>query len=142
MKCCDMNAGMLREPVTFQRLVLVSDGAGGQTHTWSNIPGTPTRAHVRVASGNERFAHDRVEATVRLKLTTRYSRLLTEADRVLIRGREHNIKLLNNLEFRNQWLEIGVDGGGSGFPNSVLAYLVWGEGDYITWGDGNKLGWY
>lgn len=106
-----MNSGMLREPVTFQRMTRTADGAGGQTQTWATISGAPTRAHVRMASGSERFAHDRVEATVKLKLTTRYTSALTEADRVLIRGKAHNIRVLNNLEFRNEWLEIGVDGG-------------------------------
>ena len=111
MKCCDINSGMLKEPVTFQRMTRESDGAGGQNVAWSAISGAPSRAFVRVASGNERYVHDRVEAVVKLKLTTRYNASITEADRVLIRGRAHNIKLLNNLEFRNQWLEISVDGG-------------------------------
>ena len=111
MKCCDINSGMLKEPVTFQRMTRTADGAGGQTQTWATVSGAPTRAYVRVASGNERFSHDRVEAVIKLKLTTRYNASITEADRVLIRGRAHNIKLLNNLEFRNQWLEISVDGG-------------------------------
>ena len=111
MKCCDVNSGMLREPVTFQRMTRTTDGAGGQTQTWATISGAPTRAYVKAASGSERFAHDRVEAIVKLKLTTRYTSAISEADRVLIRGRAHNIRFLNNLEFRNQWLEIGVDGG-------------------------------
>jgi len=111
MKCCDVNSGMLREPVTFQRMTRTTDGAGGQTQTWATIAGAPTRAYVKAASGSERFAHDRVEAIVKLKLTTRYTSTLRESDRVLIRGKAHNIRFLNNLEFRNQWLEIGVDGG-------------------------------
>jgi SPP1 family predicted phage head-tail adaptor len=111
MKCCDFNSGMLREAVTFQRMTRTTDGAGGQTQTWAAIRGTPSRAFVRAASGSERYAHDRVEAVVRLKLVTRYNSSLTESDRVLIRGRAHNIKFLNNIEFRDQWLEISVDGG-------------------------------
>ena len=111
MKCCDMSAGLLREPVTFQRQTRVSDGAGGQTQTWAAIAGAPSRAFVRAATGNERYSHDRIEATVRLKLVTRYNAGLRESDRVLIRGKAHNIRFLNNLEFRNQWLEILVDGG-------------------------------
>lgn len=111
MKCCDVNSGMLREPVTFQRQTRISDGAGGQTQTWAAISGTPSRAFVTNTSGSERFASDRVEATVRLKLVTRYNASLKENDRVLIRNRAHNIRFINNLEFRNQWLEILVDGG-------------------------------
>tara|TARA_R110000772_G_scaffold15211_6_gene44179 strand:- start:24 stop:368 length:345 start_codon:yes stop_codon:yes gene_type:complete len=111
MKCCDINSGMLREPVTFQRQTRASDGAGGQTQTWATISGAPSRAYVRAASGSERFASDRVEATVRLKLVTRYNSGLLESDRVVIRNKAHNIRFINNVEFRNQWLEILVDGG-------------------------------
>jgi SPP1 family predicted phage head-tail adaptor len=111
MKFCDINSGMLREPVTFQRQTRTTDGAGGQTQTWATISGSPSRAYVTAASGSERYLHDRVEATVRLKLVTRYNSGLLESDRVLIRGKAHNIRFINNIEFRNQWLEILVDGG-------------------------------
>jgi SPP1 family predicted phage head-tail adaptor len=111
MKCCDINSGMLKEPVTFQRQTRTSDSAGGQTQTWATVSGAPTRAYVKAASGNERFSHDRIEATIRLKLVTRYNSGLLESDRVLIRSKAHNIRFINNVEFRNQWLEILVDGG-------------------------------
>jgi SPP1 family predicted phage head-tail adaptor len=106
-----MSAGLLREPVTFQRQTRVSDGAGGQTQTWAAITGAPSRAFVRATTGNEQYSHDRIEATIRLKLVTRYNAGLRESDRVLIRNKAHNIRFINNLEFRNQWLEILVDGG-------------------------------
>jgi SPP1 family predicted phage head-tail adaptor len=111
MKCFDINSGMLREPVTFQRQTRTTDGAGGQTQTWAAISGSPSRAYVTAASGSERYLHDRVEATVRLKLVTRYNSGLLESDRVIIRGKAHNIRFIKNVEFRNQWLEILVDGG-------------------------------
>ena len=72
MKCCDMNSGKLKEPVTFQRRTLTSDGAGGQTESWATLSGAPTRAYVVPVGGSERFAHDRTEATVRLRLVVRY----------------------------------------------------------------------
>jgi SPP1 family predicted phage head-tail adaptor len=111
MKCCDMNAGKLREPVTFQRRTLTSDGAGGQTEEWATISGAPTRAHVRPVSGSERYASDRTEAIVRLRLVTRYTNLLREGDRVTIREKVHNIRFLDNIEFKDKWLQIDVDGG-------------------------------
>jgi len=111
MKCCDVNSGMLREPVTFQRMTRTSDSAGGQTQSWAAISGAPSRAYVKPMSGSERFSHDRVEATIRLKLVTRYNAGLLESDRVVIRNKAHNIRFINNMEFRNQWLEILVDGG-------------------------------
>jgi len=111
MKCCDMHAGMLREPVTFQRRTLTTDGAGGQTEEWAAISGAPDRAYVRPVSGSERYASDRTEATVRLRLVARYNTLLREGDRVKIRDRMHNIRFLDNVEFKDKWLQIDVDGG-------------------------------
>ena len=32
MRCCELNAGALREPITIQRKVSVSDGMGGQAN--------------------------------------------------------------------------------------------------------------
>ena len=148
IRCCDMHAGKLKEPVTFQRRTLVSDGAGGQTETWSTLAGAPTRAFVTPTSGSERFASDRTEGLTRLRLVVRYVDLvgadqdnytlenasgvyllesgdemllegagasaafgLSEADRVIIRGRVHNIRFVDNIEFANKWLQIDVDGG-------------------------------
>ena len=111
VKCCDMHAGKLSEPVVFQRRTLTSDGAGGQTESWAAVPGAPTRAYVTPVSGTERYASDRVEATVRLRLVTRYTTALRESDRVTIRNKVHNIRFLDNVEFRDKWLQIDVDGG-------------------------------
>lgn len=110
-KCCDYHAGMLQEPVTFQRRSLTTDGAGGQTEEWATISGAPTRASVKPVGGSERYASDRTEATVRLRLVTRYTSLIREGDRVKIRDKVHNIRFLDNIEFRNKWLQIDVDGG-------------------------------
>jgi SPP1 family predicted phage head-tail adaptor len=110
-KCCDYNAGMLKEPVTFQRRTLTSDGAGGQTEAWAALSGAPTRAHVRPVSGSERYASDRTEAIVRLRLVTRYTNAIREGDRVTIRNKVHNIRFLDNVEFKDKWLQIDVDGG-------------------------------
>jgi SPP1 family predicted phage head-tail adaptor len=109
--CCDYNAGMLKEPVTFQRMTRTSDGAGGQSQTWATIATAPTRAAVMPLSGSERYQFDRVEANVRLKVTVRYVAGLLESDRVLIRTKAHNIRFINNVEFADRWLEIMVDGG-------------------------------
>lgn len=111
LKCCDMSAGMLKEPVAFQRRTLAADGAGGQSETWATVPNAPSRAHVRPVGGSERWASDRTEAIVRLRLVTRYSAALREGDRVILRGKIHNIRFLDNVEFRDKWLQIDVDGG-------------------------------
>lgn len=111
MKCCDMTAGKLRTPVEFQRATKVSNGTGGYTETWAAISGAATKAYAKALSGNERFASDRVEATTRWRIVVRYFSGLLESDRVEIDGREYNIRFINNVELRNKWLEIDLDGG-------------------------------
>lgn len=112
MKCCsDINAGMLRTIVQFQRKNKTSDGAGGFTQVWDNLAGAPTRAHVKSLSGSERFASARVEASATHRVTVRYFEGLTEADRVMFGGRPANIRFINNLEQRNRWLVLGVQTG-------------------------------
>ena len=111
MKCCDLNSGKLKEPVTFQRKTLTSDGAGGMTQAWATLSGAPTRAYVVPVSGSERYASDRVEATIRLRLVVRYTTALRESDRVQIRNKLHNIRFIDNIEFANKWLQVDIDGG-------------------------------
>jgi SPP1 family predicted phage head-tail adaptor len=106
-----MSAGMLREPVTIQRATKVSDGAGGYTETWATLSGAPDRAHVKALSGSERFASDRVEATTRWRITVRYFAGLRDSDRVVIRSIAYNIRFINNLEMRDLWLVLDLDGG-------------------------------
>ncbi len=116
MKCCDMNAGMLREPVTFQRATKVSDGAGGYSEAWAAISGASTQAHVKALSGGalsggERYASGRIESITKWRLSVRYFSGLLESDRVVVRSRNYNIRFINNLEFQDRWLVIDLDGG-------------------------------
>jgi SPP1 family predicted phage head-tail adaptor len=112
MSCCsDYNAGMLQTTVSFQRKTQVADGAGGWTETWAAISNTPTRAFVKAMSGNERFLSMRVDAIAKWKVVTRYFAGLVEGDRILIEGRTANIRFINNVEYKNRWLEIEVDFG-------------------------------
>jgi SPP1 family predicted phage head-tail adaptor len=111
MKCCDLNAGMLRTVVQFQRKVRVPDGSGGASETWQNIAGAPTRAHIKSLSGSERFASARIEATATHRVTVRYFAGLTEADRIVFGGRAANIRFQDNLEQRNRWLVLDVQTG-------------------------------
>lgn len=106
-KCCaDYNAGMLREPIEFQRKTRTSDGAGGWTETWAAISGAPTWAHVRQLSAGEQFVSQRTEGRSTHMIVVRYFSDLTEVDRAVIRGREYNLDPPNNVELRDRWLEI------------------------------------
>jgi SPP1 family predicted phage head-tail adaptor len=109
MKCCEMTAGMLNTPVTFQRKTRVANGSGGFTDTWATL--RSTRAHVKGLSGFERLQADRVNAETKERLVCRYFADLRPDDRVLIEGRAHNITYINDVERRKKWLEIDASGG-------------------------------
>lgn len=111
MKCCDIHGGMLRTPVTFERRTNTPDGSGGYTQSWAAVSGAPTIAFVKPVSGSERMHSQRLDATVTLKVTVRFFDGLLESDRVVIRGKNHNIRFIDNLEFMDKWLVISVDGG-------------------------------
>ena len=111
MKCCDLKAGMLKEPISFERMTRTSDGFGGFFEGWAVIAGTPTRAHVKPMSGGERWQSERTEATSTHKIMVRYHSGITEVDRAVIRGRAYNIRFINNLEFADKWLEISAQVG-------------------------------
>lgn len=110
-KCCKYTAGMLREPVTFERKTQTPDGGGGFTETWSAISAAPDRAFVKPLSGRERWASQRVEATASHMIVVRYFADLTEVDRVVIRDRPYQIRFINNVDFDDKWLEISAEAG-------------------------------
>ena len=111
-KCCDINAGMLRTAVSIEAVTRTSDGAGGYTNAWAARSGAPTRAHVQFKAGSESMQSDRIEAKGSYKITMRYHSAVTESDRVVIGGRYHNIRAIDNVEMRNKWMilhcEVGV----------------------------------
>ena len=111
MKCCDYNAGMLRTPCQFQRKTRTPDGAGGWSEAWTNIAGAATRCSFKALSGGERFQAQRAETTTRNRIVVRYFSDLTGADRVVIAGRRYEITFINDVELRNRWLVIDLDGG-------------------------------
>jgi SPP1 family predicted phage head-tail adaptor len=112
MKCCQYSAGMMREPVTFQRLGTATNVDGNVVAgAWTNITGTPTKGMVRPLSGYEASQAQRLNAEVKMLVVVRYTSALREADSVLIRGLRHNIRYIKNVDFDNKWLELDVEGG-------------------------------
>mgnify|MGYP006433569677 CR=1 FL=1 len=109
MKCCDMKAGDLREPVEIQKQVKVDIGGGATSITWQKR--LSTKGKMVPISGRERIHADRLDAVTKNRLIIRYTPEVVEADRAVIRGRAYQIRYINNLEFKNRWLEIDLDGG-------------------------------
>lgn len=111
MKCCDYNAGQMKTLCQFQRKTRTPDGGGGWSEPWANLAGAATRCSFKMLGGGERWQAMRAEATTRNRMVCRYFADLVEADRVVIGGRAYNITAIDNVELRNRWLVIDLDGG-------------------------------
>lgn len=109
MKCCELTAGMLREPLTIQRKVAVSDGIGGQTVTWLTIGSI--RGYVKPLSGREALQAMQMQASITHRIYARYRADMTPADRLVMRGQPLQVRAVINVEMKNRWLEIACDSG-------------------------------
>jgi len=107
--CCDYTPGMLREPVTFQKQVKTSIGGGATQITYTDD--FSARCHIKPLSGGERLYAERLDAQTRNRAVIRYDSRLTESHRAVIRGRAYQIRYIGNVEFRNRWMELDLDGG-------------------------------
>lgn len=108
-KCCDFTAGMMREPVEIQEQSKVDIGGGATEISYTNKANL--RGFVKPLSGGERLYAERLDAQTRNRLVIRYRSDLLESDRVIIRNKAYQIRFINNVEFRDKWLEVDLDGG-------------------------------
>lgn len=109
MKCCEYTAGMLRHRVELQSQQKSGNGSGGFTRTWTTY--ATVRAAFKAKSGFERMQADRLDAQTKNEAVIRYRDDLTESDRVVFNGKAYNIRFINNVEFRNRWIVLDLDGG-------------------------------
>jgi len=100
---------MLREPLTIQRKLAVSDGMGGQAIQWIGL--TTVRAYVKPLSGREAVQAMQLQASITHRIYMRYRADLTPADRLVMRGQPLQIRSVINVEMRNRWLELACDAG-------------------------------
>ncbi len=104
MKCCDLSAGGLREPLVFQRRQTQPDGMGGQDLDWVDL--FSTKGDVRPLSGREALTGMQREASVSHRIFIRYRDGLLPSDRILMRGKPMQIIAIINVEMRNRWFEL------------------------------------
>lgn len=107
-----VRAGSLRDRVTFQRATTGDDGYGNTTTAWADH--LTVWANVRETLGKERVDAGRVEAsrtaTIRVRQSTD-TLGLTEADRVIVRGRPWNIRSIARVSNDRAMLDILVEAG-------------------------------
>jgi SPP1 family predicted phage head-tail adaptor len=109
VKCCEITAGDIRYLAELQGQVNTPiPGAGNRR---SYVKKDDIRIGFKALSGYERNNADRLDAQTKNRITMRYREDITESDRILFRGKAYNIRFIDNVEMRNRWLVIDVDGG-------------------------------
>ena len=102
--------GALRHRVTFQFLTRTSDGQGGYSSTWANLPSLPTVwAEVKPANTNERFFAQALQYQRTHQVVIRYRADLTQEMRMLYDSRIFQIKSIKRVEERRWFLIIDLE---------------------------------
>ena len=82
------------------------DGAGGFTTSLASYANT--KGHVRVMSGLEKLASERVESHVKLTAVIRYRLDVRASDVASIDGVDYNIVAVYDVEFKRKWLKLDL----------------------------------
>jgi len=107
-----MRPGQLDERITFQRYTSAGDGAGGQVRTWANLASVPSVwAKVQPKGGAEAMMADQQTATQLFLFHVRTRDDLTEADRIVWRGDNYNIRRIERAGPRPMYLVIEAERG-------------------------------
>lgn len=109
MKCCEFKSGMLRTPFTLSRQVAVQLEGGAEQLTYVDY--ATGKCAFKSLSGGERLYAERIDATTKSRAIIRYRSGIAESDRLTAGGRVYNIRFINNIELRNRWIELDLDGG-------------------------------
>lgn len=114
MKCCDISAGDLRTIITIERVTESADGQGGFTQSWAEDPAGGVYAKVTGLGGGERWQAMRVSPANRAKAVIRFrddgsgAPYYSAGDRVKVSGRIYGVEYVQDVEFRRQWIEMGL----------------------------------
>jgi hypothetical protein len=106
------NAGELRTSVNFTSITRTTDADGFPVEVETNVFGTGKSVNVKWvnAHGNEVFEYMTLKLREPATLTMRYSPLITPRLKVYRAGdtNPYEIISIDNVEQRNEWLEIKV----------------------------------
>jgi SPP1 family predicted phage head-tail adaptor len=107
-----VDSGDLDQRVTFQTKVNTSDGAGGSTTTWADVADTPTVwAQALPLMGREITQESGDAATAEYKFTVRYRTDISEVERIVWNGSNHNIRRVERTSGRELFLVIIAERG-------------------------------
>lgn len=107
-----MEIGDLRHRVTFQKHTTSVNDNGFEVETWEDFK--TVWAAVSNLHGREYYAAAAVQAENTVKFTIRYLEGLNTTMRILFQGRQYNITALDNIKYRNRYIEIKATEVGAG----------------------------
>ena len=102
--------------VIVQRLTKMPDDGGGYFSSWVNVD--QLRAMVAPLSGAELLQAQRLNNQITHRILTKYTKNLSESDRILWNGRTFNIVSLLNVQERNRELILTAVEGDMQFEES------------------------
>ena len=103
-------AGDLNEVVSYQEATRADDGAGG---TAAPVWAEKFVIYCKVVekSGKEAFQHQRLETQNTVEFMTRYRSDITTLGRLVLDGKNHNIRRVDDINRAGEWLLIVADAG-------------------------------
>lgn len=107
-----MEIGDLRHRITLQQLTTSVNDNGFEVETWEDFK--TVWAAVSNLHGREYYAAAAVQAENTVKFTIRYLEGLNTTMRILFQGRQYNITALDNIKYRNRYIEIKATEVGAG----------------------------
>lgn len=102
-------AGDLRHFVEVQERTDVPDSSGGRARTWVKF--ADVWCAIKQLSGKELKQYEQLNEVKMKKFVTRYYEGINEKMRLVYHNKEFNIRNVDNLEERNEWLVIMAEEG-------------------------------
>ena len=99
-----MEIGELRHRITIQKLTTGINENGFEVETWDDYK--TVWAAVSNLHGREYFEAAAVQAENTVKFTIRHLEGLDTAMRIVFQGKQYNITAMDNIKYRNRYIEI------------------------------------
>ncbi|MEW8997903.1 MAG: phage head closure protein [Thermoanaerobacter sp.] len=99
-----MNPGLLRHRITLQKFMVITDPDGFTTQQWQDV--ATVWAAIENLHGREYWEAATVQAENTVKFTIRYRPDVTNDMRIVFRGQMYEITAIDNIKYRNEFLEI------------------------------------
>lgn len=99
-----MEVGELRHRITFQKLITTTNENGFEVEDWIDIK-TVWSAAANL-NGKEFFEAATVQAETTVKFTIRFIDGIDESMRILFKEKIYNITFIDNIKYRNKFIEI------------------------------------